>query len=495
METVYRALLEQKEVRRNLSTARAKLREGTQQQKEELAAFVRENENLFLGFLESGDAKTRKNTALLLGDICCESALEALYRAYRKEETLFVRSAYLDAMAQMDVSQKLPEFKEMLAKLLSQETEEAERKHIEEEIRGLRRILIRYEGIVRHTFDARQTKNRVLLLTNRNHRQIVQRQTGGKVHPLGVMAETDQLLPLLQVRTYREMVFPLPIKGLVEPKADSAADILWEPVLTLCRRYHKEDAPFYFRVECRAGLSLEERSRFTKKLGSRMEQLSGGLLVNSEGNYEVELRLIANREGFLYPCIKFYTLMDKRFAYRKNAISASIHPSSAALMMELAAPYLKEGAQIMDPFCGVGTMLIERDIRIPARHKYGTDIFGQAIDGARENASLAGEQINFIHRDFFDFRHEYLFDEIVTNMPVRGRMTREELDCLYERFFQKALTILKEEAVMILYTGELGFVKKQIRLHKEFSLLQEHCMQRKTGFYLLIIGVKREIYE
>ena len=203
----------------------------------------------------------------------------------------------------------------------------------------------------------------------------------------------------------------------------------------------------------------------------------------------MELRLFASREGKFLPALKFSTLPDNRFTYRKNAISASIHPSTAALMMELAAPYLKENAQIMDPFCGVGTMLIERDIRVPAREKYGTDIFGDAIEGGRENASRAGEQIHFIHRDFFDFKHEYLFDEIVTNMPVRGKMSREEMDLLYERFFEKALTILKREAVIVMYTGELGFVKKQLRLHKEFSLLEEYCMQTKTGYYLLIIGV------
>ena len=101
----------------------------------------------------------------------------------------------------------------------------------------------------------------------------------------------------------------------------------------------------------------------------------------------------------------------------------------------------------------------------------------EAIDGARENAALAGEQINFIHRDFFDFKHDYLFDEIVTNMPVRGKMTREQLDRLYEKFFRKALTILEKEAVIVMYTGEIGFVKKQLRLHREFSLLEEYCMQ------------------
>ncbi len=61
------------------------------------------------------------------------------------------------------------------------------------------------------------------------------------------------------------------------------------------------------------------------------------------------------------------------------------------MLVALAEPYLKENAQILDPFCGVGTMLIERDIRVPAREKYGIDIFGEAIRGARENASYAGE--------------------------------------------------------------------------------------------------------
>jgi 23S rRNA G2445 N2-methylase RlmL len=189
--------------------------------------------------------------------------------------------------------------------------------------------------------------------------------------------------------------------------------------------------------------------------------------------------------------VKCAAFADHRFDYRKNAISASIHPSTAALLMELAAPYLKEDAQIMDPFCGVGTMLIERDRRVPAREMYATDIFGEAIEKGRENAALAGARINFIHRDFFDFRHDYLFDEIITNMPVRGKKTREEMDALYGNFFGKVLEIAQEEATVILYTNELGFVKKQLRLRKQFTLLQETCILDKTGFYLLIIGVGR----
>ena len=90
-----------------------------------------------------------------------------------------------------------------------------------------------------------------------------------------------------------------------------------------------------------------------------------------------------------------------------------------------------------------------------------------------------------------DFKHEYLFDEIITNMPLRGKKTKQEMDAFYAGFFTKAKGILQKQAVMILYTNELAFVKKQLRLHSEYKLLQETCLQPKNEFYLLVIEYKR----
>ena len=135
-------------------------------------------------------------------------------------------------------------------------------------------------------------------------------------------------------------------------------------------------------------------------------------------------------------------------------------------------------------------MLIERDIAQPAREKYGIDIFGPAIEGARENASLAGEKINFIHRDYFDFKDDYLFDEIITNMPVRGKQSRSEMDALYASFFEKSKEILAPGGVMIFYSNEEGMVKKQLRLHTEYRLIQEFVISEKRHFSLYIVGIK-----
>lgn len=485
--------LEAKEnIRANLSALRKQIK--GEPEYDAFITWLEEHESELLAFLKSEDAKTRKNAALLLGDVAWQAAADALFDGYKNEETLFVKAAYLQAMAELDVEDKLPELKSSLEALLSIELTAENKKHIEEEIRALRKIIIDYEGISHHEMDVKDKKVSVILLTNRTQRETVRRTIDcgtAKVHPLGVLVETTQLEQLLENRLYRDMVFPLEIDGFLPADAGVVAKKVWEAnVLETLNTVYKGPDTYYFRIECKGNMSLEERSAFTKKLATELESLSKGKLINSTSDYEVELRLIANKDGEFFPCLNLPSIKASRFEYRKNAIAASIHPSTAALIMELAKDYLKEDAQIMDPFCGVGTMLIERNKRVPAREMYGTDIFGDAITYARENTVLAGAKVNYIHRDFFDFKHEYLFDEIVTNMPLRGKKEKQEMDAFYGAFFEKIKEILAKEAILIMYTNEIGFVKKQLRLQKQFSLLQESCLQPKNDFYLLVIGYK-----
>lgn len=492
MEKILKELVEKQNIRANLSSLRQLIKDA--EQKEKLSEVVEAKEELFLSFLQSEDAKTRKNAALLLGDIAYQNALEALYEGYISELTLFVKASYLQAMAELDVTDKLPALKEALAKLVEIEPEPENKKHVEEEIRALRKIVIQAEGITKHTPDIKGKKVKVLLFTNRTQRETIRRTIDcgeASVHPLGVLVETEHLEKLMQLRTYREMAFPLNMDGFLSDNPVEAAVKIWETdIIKLLNGVHKEPAPYYFRIECKSAMDLEKRSTFTRKLATELESLSKGQLINSTSDYEIELRLIANKEGLFFPCVRLLTLKNPRFEYRKNAIAASIHPSTVALIMELAKDYLKEDAQIMDPFCGVGTMLIERNIKVPAREMYGTDIYGEAIAFARENTQKAGIRVNYIHRDFMDFKHEYLFNEIITNMPLRGNKSKQEMDDFYGAFFKKAKTHLTKDGVIIMYTNEVGFVKKQLRLHKEYTLLQETCLQPKNDFYLLIMGYK-----
>ena len=492
MEKILKELAEQNNIRTNLSSLRQLVKE--QENKALVKKEVEKQETLFFSFLKNEDAKTRKNAALLLGDLAYQPALSALYEAYETEGTLFVKASYLQAIGELDATEKVSECKEILNRLLTAEVEPENKKHVEEEIRALRNIVIQAEGIRRHTPDVAGKNVKVLLLTNRTQRETIRRTIDcgeATLHPLGVQVETNHLEKLMELRTYRELVFPIHVLEYLPEQPVEAAKAIWNSdIMDVLNGLHKEKGEFYFRIECKSTMDLEKRSVFTRKLATELESLSKGELINSTSDYEVEIRLIANKDGKFFPCLRILTIKNHRFDYRKNAIAASIHPSTAALIMELAKDYLKEDAQIMDPFCGVGTMLIERNIKVPAREMYGTDIFGDAIVYARENTDAAGMRINYIHRDFMDFKHEYLFDEIITNMPLRGQKSKQEMDAFYGAFFEKVKTHLAKDAVIIMYTNEIGFVKKQLRLHKEFVLLQETCLQPKNDFNLLIMGYK-----
>ena len=452
------------------------------------------NGDTIIALLQHEDAKTRKNAALLLGDLQLQSALTALKEAYEKESTLFVKGSYLTALSKLDVAELLDFFKAKKEELLAKEVAEEEKKHIGEELHELTSMITAIEGIKKHSFTGFTKPHNLLLATNREQREVtleevaelsatVQRRA--ELHALGVQVYTKAVAPFTRLRTYRELLFPILPEEYISEQPKEAANQLWNSgILEFLQECHKGEAPFYFRLDVKAATPQME---YAKKLAMALEQCSGYTLINETKDYEVEIRLLAAKEGGYAAFLRLKTIPMKRFAYRKNAIAMSIHPATAAMMMRLAKPYMKENAQILDPCCGVGTMLIERDICVPAREMYGIDIFGDAISGARENATLAGEKINFIHRDFLDFKHEYLFDEIITNMPVKGKKTKEEMDAFYGAFFKKAASLLTDDGKIIMYTNEAGFVKKQLRLQTNYRLIQEFCIRKKEQFFLYII--------
>lgn len=462
--------------------------------------------DLLIGLLLEEEPKVRKNAALLIGELGLQQAREPLLAAYNMETTLFVKSAYLTALSKLEVSDYLDVWKKRLTELTAIVPAENEKKHINEEIRILSRMITGTEGITKHTFTGLKIPHEMILTTNRSNRDVtlveveelsaeIRRKSG--IHPLGVFVYAKEVIPFTKLRTYRELLFTIHTQHAIKQQqeltknAENAAEEIWNSDMwSLIEECHKENNEFFFRLELRGQMEMDKKALFAKKFAAQLERLSGRRLVNSTGDYEIEIRLIENREGDFVPFIKLYTIPMDRFAYRKNTVSSSIHPAMAAMLVKIAQPYLKEEAQILDPFCGVGTMLIERDILVPAREKYGIDIYGAAVEKGRENAAAAGQRINFIHRDYFDFKHEYKFDEIVTNMPVRGRKTKEEMDDFYAEFFEKSKRILTSDGVMIFYSNEEGFVKKQLRLHTEYKLLQEISIRKKEHFSLYIVGIK-----
>lgn len=489
VKSYYESLKTGENLRENLIGLKQELKNEASRQ--ELLELVKEDDMWLTGFLQSEEPKVRKNAALILGKLKKDAYVKLLYAAYEKETQLFVKSDYLKALQELDASSCLPKLEQRLKELEDYEPKAEEQKHIREEMTALRKLVRSKKPQKKHVFTGYDETYELILTTGKVYQEITAEQIkGGKTAVLksGVRVLTSHIKPILAIPTYRELLFLLNVRKIGPEPEQAAKELAQSNLVELLEKAHGTGT-FYFRLGLPERMKNEERQRgdFARKCGFALEQMTGHKLCNSASDYEVEIRLMQNKDGSFLPMVKMFTIPDKRFAYRRNVIAASIRPEKAALIARLSRPYLKEKAQILDPFCGVGTMLIERDRLVPAGVMYGIDIFGEAIAKARENTSSYGRNIYYINRDFFDFKHEYLFDEIITNMPERGQKQKEEQDILYERFFKKAEEVLKDGGIICMYCNEKNFVKKQLRLRESFTLLQEYSMDEKDSYYLFLI--------
>lgn len=486
-------VLQNQDVRQNLSKIRQELK-ITGKREILLYAIAGEEERLAL-LLQSEDAKTRKNAALLMGDLGYQEFLEPIYSAYEKEEQQFVKGAYLSAIGKFDYREYMDKLKSRL-KLLSglQVTEENQKHHLEE-MRELSALVIHMEGVKIHQFNGWDEAFDIVLLTNRNCAEVTRTElmeleprAKAKLFGAGVLAHIENLNWVEDIRTYQELLFSIDRMDTCKMEPVTVAEaIMNSDLMDFLRRGHKGSTPFYFRVELKSKRQLDAKSEFVKKVASHLEKLSDRKLINTTSDYEIELRLIENKEGNCNLLVKLYTLKDERFAYRKEVIPTSIKAVNAALTVALAKEYMMEGAQVLDPFCGVGTMLIERHKAVPANTTYGIDKQEDAIVKAKENTEEAHQIIHYINRDFFTFEHAYLFDEVITNMPFQiGRTTDDEVYEIYENFFGKIGKHLTEDGLLILYSHDKSYVT-QMGPRNHFKILKEQEISEKEGTYVFVL--------
>lgn len=516
MNYTYRQLLDQIEknqnARQSLSQIRALLKEDKSHQ--QFMESLKDREQLLFDCLHHEDAKTRKNVSLLLGDIAGDISLnttdilnattymERLFEAFEQEQQLFVRSAYLIALKNYDFRPYIDRLKEHLEKLSAMQPEESDRKHITDEIRAIEDMLMMAEGPKLHRFTGEHVKSNLILTTNRRHVDDVVEQIKeiDDINPdkirtfsAGVMVQTDCIEELLQIRTYDEMLFQVPGMTVIPMDVkEAAAAIASSKLLAFLEDRHEaqtEDQPFIFRVELKSRMDLGSKSTFVKKFSYELERLTNRKLINHKTGYEFEIRLIETKQETFNCLVRLYTLKDQRFAYRKESTALSIRPVNAALLVALAKDYMVADANVLDPFCGVATMLIERQKVVKARSSYGIDISEEAIEKAKINTQAAGQIIHYIHRNCLEFTHEYLFDEIFTDLPfVTNHKTKDEIEEIYAGFFRWAKGVLTGNGRMILYTHDRDLIRHYAET-EGYKILAHIPILEKAGTDLYILQV------
>ena len=484
----YEAVCAGKETRANLIALRSAVKD--EKEKRAFAYLLGGDFTVLCRLLEHEDPKVRKNAALLLGEMESEDVLPILFDAYKKEQTLFVRPDYLKAIGEMDCEPYLDEMEEQLERLRTKELLPEEKKHISAEMRMLQGILLKHRKPQPHPFTGYDQEESMLLLVNREQTRAVAEGIKEGTHTLlkgGIRIKDARIGKILPVRTYSELLFPIRTKSLpVNAPEEIGKQLAASEMTDLMARLHDGKAPYYFRIEPK-GLEEAKKGVWIRKVSDALEQESQASWINSVSNYEAEIRLLMKKDGTMAAFLRLYTIEDRRFAYRKESIGSSMKPVNAALCVQLARPWMKEDAQILDPFCGVGTLLIERNRALDAKTMYGLDIFGDAIEKAKSNTARANCRVNYIQRDFFTFEHDYLFDEIITDLPqVSGTRPKEEIHHLYLDFFEKAQQHLNDGGIVILYAAYPQYAAEAVRRYDNFRMEKTFLLNEKTKMTLCI---------
>lgn len=495
-------------VRQNLSKVRALIKQ--EDCFDEFVQDISGKENILLELLKNDDAKTRKNVALLIGDIAgaylgeslADTFMSKLYNAYNDEAQLFVKTSYLQALSNFDYRAYVDSLKSEMEHLTNISCEIYDKKHIDEQVRVISDMLVSIEGIKKHEFTGFDVLSNIVLTTNRRYVDTVKEQLlelDGidercvKTFSAGVMMAADRIAEIMTIRTFDELLFR--VAGITVIDSDvnkSANQVANSDLLKFLNKRHdnKDNRPYYFRVELKSKMDMKAKSNFVKKFSTQLESLTNRQLINSKSDYEFELRLIENKEGSFNCMIKLYTIKDERFAYRTQSTSTCLKPVNASLIVELAKDYMKNDAQVLDPFCGSATLLIERNKKILANTTYGIDISGDNIAKAKINTENAEQIIHFINKDFFEFTHTYLFDEIITDMPFEtSNKSKGDIKQIYKQFFANAKNYLKGDGRIIMYTHNREFVKEFASI-SGFDVLEHKIILEKAGTDLFILQVR-----
>lgn len=451
----------------------------------------------FLALLSHEDAKTRKNAALLLGDLAktvgADSAegqkvCDALYEAWQAEETKFVTASYVKAMQGYDPSPYRADIEKALRELREEEAEEADKKHLRE-LRAALQKLLEQEEQPRFSFREPTGKHGVLLvcaphITSILLEAVKHTYKDAKAVEQGVYLMTDDLRDLWQIRLFQEIRFRIRFRHAKGGEKETPAERLaFSELLPLLRECYGKQTYYPFRIIVDETHPLAGKHKQIKDLAYALEEASGHKLRSSGAcAVEILLQRAADKDVVF---ARFPGMKDPRFSYRKDVLPTAMSPVLAAQVIELLHPYLQEGAHVIDPFCGVGTLLIERNLKVPTRDTYGVDTYGEAITAARANSERAGFSFYFIHRDYFTFTSEHLLDEILTEFPRMENKPKSEVDHFYRSFFDKTSEITGAGALLFLLSTEEGIIKKQIRLHEEFQMLRQIPLRGKEQVYIV----------
>ncbi|MEM4182053.1 MAG: hypothetical protein QXX68_02800 [Candidatus Pacearchaeota archaeon] len=194
----------------------------------------------------------------------------------------------------------------------------------------------------------------------------------------------------------------------------------------------------------------ERKKAFIKRRGKRMLLQEGENFFISNADFEI---FAFNKKNFYLGLVEQeYNSKQDEFIDMKKPVrreELSISPRLSKILINLAG--LKEGDLLVDPFCGVGNILIQALLKNISA--FGFDIDKKAIEGAEKNLSWLSQNFDFnanykLERKNSLYLEKFDFDAIVSEPQlgelVRKKLPNEEKEKFILSFENKIIPFLKK---------------------------------------------------
>ncbi len=449
------------------------------------------------------DVKVRQFGAFCIAALVGEKAGEAIVDAYLNETVEYNKEHFVKALSMLPHipgTDKLYDRMNVLLELLKDEKSESH-KHYVKEARLLLGLLRTVGG--KRSFTGQKLKSEIILTTNRNFREVTLNAIKGfpkKLFNAGVMTNCDDIDAVKGIRTYEEMLFAPPFDEEIFGDIGNDSELARKYVKEILTPYILErmkikkgemKLPVSFRLDIKGEPDKEKELQIQKTLSEIVEEESAYNLINIRNDFDIGIRFVARKTGALRPLVKFLLPRDERFTYKTTDIAAGLKPYLAALIANLCREYMIPDAKVLDPFCGAGTLLIEREKALPAEFLFGSDIFPAACAAAEKNLKKAGlnDKSKIINKDFLSLEHKERFNELITDLPFETeKKTVKELENVYDAFFGRSQKLLEKGSFMFVYTRNSSLFKKQIAKN---NVTMIKCLEisKREGAYLFILKI------
>jgi 23S rRNA G2445 N2-methylase RlmL len=179
--------------------------------------------------------------------------------------------------------------------------------------------------------------------------------------------------------------------------------------------------------------------------------------------------------------------MRHRFA-RTVELPASLRPSVAAAMVWLTEPQPED--VFLDPLCGSGTILMEREQAGPYRQILGGDIQPDRVKATRQNVLGRRREERITIRQWDAQKlplGDGAVDKVATNFPFGKQVgSPAELPRLYQGVLAELQRVVRPGGRIVLLSSEYDLVKETIRRLPRLTIT--------TGYSIAVLGQWGRIY-